>query len=385
VGISSDDAEFNITSAQLTGAGFAGNQLLPLHDIRMGNNGAVCWNNNASEVGYANRTDFPTMAAANGGDTGNGGLTPGTSFLCPLWDDNIPVGTQTGNCLYWQVIGGNLILEWTNQEHYGFTGAGAIQYEAIVYGGATISSGAPLVDFVYNDTFYATNQYSNDGGSATIGYKNWNTIATANDVEFGMGGGNNTVADPPFGDPSMRPKVGGYMSSSDPTLPHAVRIRGASTFLGFCLGDGSGTQCPCGNNSPVGAGSGCLSSVGTGGHLAGTGTASIASDTFVLVGSGMPNSSALYFQGTSQTASGLGLVFGDGLRCAGGSVIRLGTKTNVAGSSQYPTAGNPLISVKGANVAGNVRTYQVWYRNAAAYCNPETFNLSNGLQATWGP
>src|SRR5205085_2144000 len=33
--------------------------------------------------------------------------------------------------------------------------------------------------------------------------------------------------------------------------------------------------------------------------------------------------------------------------------------------------------------AGNVRTYQCWYRNAAAFCTVETFNLSNGRQVTW--
>ena len=45
----------------------------------------------------------------------------------------------------------------------------------------------------------------------------------------------------------------------------------------------------------------------------------------------------------------------------------------------------PTISVKGLITAPGSRTYQIWYRNAAAFCNPETFNLSNGLQVTWGP
>jgi hypothetical protein len=103
-----------------------------------------------------------------------------------------------------------------------------------------------------------------------------------------------------------------------------------------------------------------------------------------LNGSGMPNSSALYFQGTTAISGGMGAVFGDGLRCAGGTVIRLGTKTNVAGASSYPS-GSTSISVKGANAAGNVRTYQCWYRNAAAFCTASTFNLTNGVQCTWAP
>jgi hypothetical protein len=152
----------------------------------------------------------------------------------------------------------------------------------------------------------------------------------------------------------------------------------------FCFGDGSGTACPCGNSGT--AGNGCASSVNAvGANLASSGSASIANDTFVLTGSGMPSSSALYFQGTAQTASGAGAVFGDGLRCAGGTVTRLGTKTNIGGTSSYPQAGNLSISVKGGNAAGNVRDYQCWYRNAAAFCTPSTFNLTNGMEITWAP
>jgi hypothetical protein len=152
----------------------------------------------------------------------------------------------------------------------------------------------------------------------------------------------------------------------------------------FCSGDGTGTACPCGNSGA--AGNGCASSVSaTGAHLAASGTASIANDSLVLTGTGMPNSSGLYFQGTTQIGAGSGAVFGDGLRCAGGSVIRLGTKNAVGGTSQYPEAGNPSISVKGADVAGNTRDYQTWYRNAAAFCTPSTFNLTNGVELTWVP
>jgi hypothetical protein len=152
----------------------------------------------------------------------------------------------------------------------------------------------------------------------------------------------------------------------------------------FCFGDGSGTACPCGNSGAPG--NGCAHSLNANGaNLAGSGNASISSDSFVLSGSGMPDSSALYFQGTAQINGGLGTAFGDGLRCAGGSVIRLGTKTNAGGASQYPTGADPTIAVKGMNAAGDVRMYQVWYRNAAAFCTASTFNLTNGLQVTWSP
>jgi len=99
----------------------------------------------------------------------------------------------------------------------------------------------------------------------------------------------------------------------------------------------------------------------------------------------MPNSSALYFQGTLQQSGGAGAAFGDGKRCAGGSVVRLGTKTNAAGGSTYPGSGQPTVSVKGLVTTPGTRTYQVWYRNAAVFCTSATFNLSNGFQITWAP
>jgi hypothetical protein len=150
----------------------------------------------------------------------------------------------------------------------------------------------------------------------------------------------------------------------------------------YCFGDGSGTACPCGNAGATG--NGCASSVNpNGGKLVGTGVASIASDSLTLHGTGLVNTSGLYFQGTTQQSGGAGAVFGDGLRCAAGTVVRLGTKLAVGGASQYPVAGDASISVKGAVTTPGTRTYQLWYRNAGPFCTPSTFNLTNGLSLTW--
>jgi hypothetical protein len=169
--------------------------------------------------------------------------------------------------------------------------------------------------------------------------------------------------------------------------PGAANPNCATTGTGtpYCFGDGSGAACPCGNSSPVGNGEGCLHSLGTGGRLAATGTASISGDTVVLTGTTMPNSSALYFQGTLQQSAGAGVPFGDGLRCAAGSIIRLGTKNNVAGTSSYPVGADPLVSVRGQVLVAGTRTYQCWYRNAAAFCTASTFNLTNGVEISWAP
>ncbi len=151
----------------------------------------------------------------------------------------------------------------------------------------------------------------------------------------------------------------------------------------FCLGDGSATACPCGNASAPGAGEGCLHSLGTGGRIDVTGLASITVDQIELRGSRMPSSTAVYIQGSARQSGGAGAVFGDGLRCVGGSVIRLRTKVNAAGASRYPEPGEAPVSVRGFVPAGSTRHYQVWFRNAAAFCTPSTFNLTNGASVAW--
>ncbi len=154
----------------------------------------------------------------------------------------------------------------------------------------------------------------------------------------------------------------------------------------FCAGDGTASACPCANFGALG--SGCANAVQPqGGHLFALGTASVSGDTLVLRGEGLSNSFATYFQGTLQTNGGQGNVFGDGLVCAGGSVIRLGATQSVGGVSGYPAAGDPPISQRGRiPVGGGVtRTYQGWYRSSATFCTPATFNFTNGLQLSWQP
>lgn len=180
---------------------------------------------------------------------------------------------------------------------------------------------------------------------------------------------------------------------SDPTTGASGSVSVTGTLnaryqlvASFCAGDGTGTACPCGNSG--GAGRGCANSVtASGALLASSGLPVISSDAFVITASGLPaTATGLYFQGTTQTASGAGAAFGDGLRCASGSVARLGTKTAASGSSSYPVAGDPAISVRGAiPSAGATRVYQCWYRNSATFCTASTFNLTNGLRATWLP
>jgi hypothetical protein len=43
------------------------------------------------------------------------------------------------------------------------------------------------------------------------------------------------------------------------------------------------------------------------------------------------------------------------------------------------------LSVRGMITSPGTREYQVWYRNSAAFCAPETFNLTNGWEIAWLP
>jgi hypothetical protein len=150
-----------------------------------------------------------------------------------------------------------------------------------------------------------------------------------------------------------------------------------------CEGDGSGPQCPCGNDGAFGHG--CAnSSSSQGAVLTLAGDASVSADTVVLSASQMPSHAfCLFFQGTSLSA---GTPFGNGLRCVNGSIIRLPLKQGDAGgSTSYPQAGDAAVSVLGhVSALGETRYYQAWYRDPASLCT-KTFNLTNALRVIWTP
>jgi hypothetical protein len=165
-----------------------------------------------------------------------------------------------------------------------------------------------------------------------------------------------------------------------------LRDRGTQPALqAFCFGDGVDashtTPCPCGNHGA--AARGCANSVvAAGARLLATGSA--AADDVVLAGSGMPATvSCIYLQGDALEDA----VFGDGVRCAGGTLLRLRTKANVGGASAFPDSTDTVtLSARGGVTVGSGvrRYYQTYYRNAAAgFCPPETFNVTNGWIVDW--
>ena len=94
----------------------------------------------------------------------------------------------------------------------------------------------------------------------------------------------------------------------------------------------------------------------------------------------IPNQPGLYFQGNNAINGGNGTNFGDGLRCAGGGVIRLQVRF---ASSTGESETNISISAKGMPAAGDVKRYQLWYRDPVTTPCGAQFNLSNGFEVTW--
>lgn len=116
------------------------------------------------------------------------------------------------------------------------------------------------------------------------------------------------------------------------------------------------------------------------------GTASVANDTLVLQGSQVPNGPGLYFRGTSLFA-GPGLSFGDGLLCAGGTIIRMGVVFASGNVSSYPGGTTPApVHTAGLSVGGDTHYYQLWYRDGdTGYCTSAFYNLTNAVECVWGP
>lgn len=169
----------------------------------------------------------------------------------------------------------------------------------------------------------------------------------------------------------------------------AVNVFGVDEFTyniptavtALCFGDGSGTGCPCGNVG--GADEGCANSTGAGASLAQEGSLSVSADDLKFNAAGLvPSQPALLFAGDNSINAGSGVLFGDGLRCAGGSVLRLGVSTPDAGGNA--SWGPGVISGAGW-AAGDTRYLQAWYRDPVGSPCGGGFNLSHSVEAIFVP
>ncbi|MFN0009943.1 MAG: TolB family protein, partial [Planctomycetota bacterium] len=149
-----------------------------------------------------------------------------------------------------------------------------------------------------------------------------------------------------------------------------VRDLASTSFSIMCdPGVGGVTPCPCAN--PAGGPSrGCDNSSATGGAaLNASGVTELSADSLVFTTSGeKPTALSIVLQGTVFEADGI--VYGQGIRCVGGSLKRLYAKSAVAGSITAPDfgAGDQSVSARSAAKGdviqpGQPRWYMVYYRD----------------------
>lgn len=161
-----------------------------------------------------------------------------------------------------------------------------------------------------------------------------------------------------------------------------VEILAGSPGIPFCTGDGTGLPCPCGNDTGV-AGAGCGNSTGPGATLTTAGSPSVLADDLSFHGTDLvPGQVALLFQGNNALGGGAGILFGDGLRCAGVAVRRLAwSPVDSAGAASW----GPGLATVGAWATGDTRRFQVWYGDVVASPCGMSFNTTNGIELLLQP
>jgi hypothetical protein len=150
-------------------------------------------------------------------------------------------------------------------------------------------------------------------------------------------------------------------------------------------GDLTRIPCPCGNNGSD-PHAGCASSVNpAGAALSSTGTVSL--DDVVLHATGMSGSIAIFLRTDGRVPGGV--VFGDGVTCGGGNLLRLRAVafSGVTGVASFPVPPETItLSARSGTFPGSGATHQyaAYYRNAAAtFCLPATFNVTDTEEIVW--
>lgn len=252
--------------------------------------------------------------------------------------------------------------------------------------------GADITNVYFNDVDYHSGEpydntdwvYSNDG--ANFGWRSPQTYAQNQDSNALRWGTMYTFAfdanaAPVPGTAELELFEPGNVSS----LSVPVDVPGTGQPIAgtpFCFGDGTGSFCPCFNFGELGHG--CENGAFIGGsRLKGFGSGSVSANDLMLEATqSVPNQPGLFYQGVNAINGGLGTAFGDGLRCAGGSVVRL--QVAIADATGKAQSTVSVSGVGGVN-PGDVRRYQWWYRDPSTSPCGSGFNLSNGLEVVWAP
>ena len=207
------------------------------------------------------------------------------------------------------------------------------------------------------------------------------------------------------GGPVSRPGGPGcYDFGGNPHADFYLRLFGVSgcptgSYPAFCVpGVGGIASCPCGNPQiPAGSTKGCnnFAGGGTGGAILGaSGTAATnGGDTLVFsLTAGVASSVTVLYQGTS---AGVNSRSGAGVRCVGGTLVRLYKGNQSSGAIAFPNNGVAVhlqSQAKGYAIVAPITLYYYGaYRNSAANGQPGCaglnfgFNLTNAIMIPWPP
>jgi WD40-like Beta Propeller Repeat len=174
-----------------------------------------------------------------------------------------------------------------------------------------------------------------------------------------------------------------------------VHDRNASGFASLCSPGLDGViDCPC-NNPPASSGRGCDNSSATGGAtLFASGFAYLSLDSLAFTTSGeRPSATSILLQGDALLAGGV--AYGQGVRCAGGTLARLYVKSALNGGITAPDllAGDLAVSARSAQLGmpiqpGRPYGYLVYYRDplvSGGCAALATFNATQSGSISWWP
>jgi hypothetical protein len=309
-----------------------------------------------------------------------------------------------------QIQGDGLVVLGTRATDLG---GGQWHYEYAVYNmnadrniGSVSIPLAPGVT-VSNVAFHDVRYHDNDGnGNVTFSGADWTVAQTSAAITWSTEtqAANNNANAIRWGtlynfrfDANTAPQSGSitlgiWKPGSPDSISGTGDVPGAGgAIAAFCFGDGTVAACPCSNSGVPEHG--CDNSSGTGGSiLAGSGTPSLSADTLSFSVTGeRPTAFSVFFQGDAEISP---VLYGDGLRCTGGSIVRLYSKNASGGAASAPTGSELPVSQRSAALGAPIlptdtRIYQVLYRDPdPSFCpmpTGSTFNASNGLRVTWGP
>lgn len=126
----------------------------------------------------------------------------------------------------------------------------------------------------------------------------------------------------------------------------------------------------------------CLSvtnSTGTSAAISAAGSSSVAANDLTLLAGGVPDQPGLFFYGPEQII----LPFGNGFRCVGGTIGRLGVVNATGGSMSYLLDNTMPPNAATTITPASTFNFQAWYRDPLA--GGASFNLSDGLEILFSP